>query len=246
MIVDSHAHYGCWLSSGEADTPERFSQLLDRFGIDATVVSSARAIEYDIISGNAEVAELLEREKRAYGAIVVNPNHREASLAELSRHGQNERFVAAKLHPDYCGVTADSPANLAIYRRLLDMNLPLLVHTWGLAGVESAASAARAFPALRMVMFHMGADAWQTAARRAQEYDNLWLEITSSFLQPEWITGAVEIAGAAKVLFGTDMTLLSPAWTLGAVRAARLAERDLEMLMGRNAISFFGLDSALA
>lgn len=245
MIVDAHAHYGAWLSSSEADTPERFSAILDSFEIRATVVSSARAILYDIISGNAEVADLLEKEPRAYGAIVVNPNHRAASLAELSRHGQNDRFVAAKLHPDYCGVATDSPANMAIYRRLLDMDMPLVVHTWGLSGVEAAASAARAFPDLRIVMFHMGADAWRTAAQRACEYANLWLETASTVSEPSWIRDAVAIVGARKVLFGTDMTLLTPAWALGAARAAGLDKDDFDMVMGRNAIEFFGLPPTL-
>jgi len=242
VIVDAHAHYGSWLSSAGADTPESFSAILDRFEIGAAVVSSGRAIQYEIISGNAEVAGLLDVEPRAFGAIVINPNHREASLAELSRHGQNDRFVAAKLHPDYCGVAADSPANLAIYRRLLDMDMPLVVHTWGEAGVEAAASAARAFPRMRVVMFHMGADAWRAAARRAREYDNVWIETASTFVQPSWIRGAVEIAGARKVLFGTDMTLLTPAFALGALRAARLKESDLARVTCENAAEVFGLN----
>ena len=242
MIVDAHAHYGQWLSSTEEDTPERFSRVLDRFGIEASIVSSGRAVQYEIVSGNAEVARLIERDERVYGAIVVNPNHREASLAELSRWGQNERFVAVKLHPDYCGVAADSPLNLAIYRRVDELGMPLVVHTWGEEGVESVVSAARAFPSMKVVMYHMGAEAWRGAVQRACEYTNLYLEIVSTVAHPQWIAEAVRRVGSERVLFGTDMTLLSPAWALGLVGAAGLGESESAKVMGENAKVLFGLE----
>ncbi|MHC4714456.1 MAG: amidohydrolase family protein [Planctomycetota bacterium] len=242
MIVDAHAHFGQWLSSTEEDTPERFSALLDRFNIDISIVSSGRAIQYEIVSGNAETARLMESDKRVYGAVVVNPNHREASLAELSRWGQDERFVAVKLHPDYCGVPADSPMNLAIYRRTAELGMPLVIHTWGEAGVDAVTSVARAFPALNVVMFHMGAEAWPTAVQRAREYPNLYLEIVSTVAQPEWVAEAVAKAGADRVLFGTDMTLISPAFALGLVKGAGLSENDLQRVMTLNARELFGLD----
>ncbi|MCD6404276.1 MAG: amidohydrolase family protein [Planctomycetes bacterium] len=242
MIVDIHAHYGQWPSSSEKDTPERFREALDRFGINASIVSSARAIQYDIISGNAEVADLVNCDDRIYGAIVVNPNHREASLAELSRHGQNERFVAAKLHPDYSGVPADSPLNMAILRRIAQMDMPLLVHTWGAVQVEAASSIARAFPPLRVVMLHMGATAWGQGIQRASEYSNLYVEIAATLAEPARITEAVRRLGAEKVFFGTDMTLLSPAYAVGLVKAAGLTGQENEKVMGGNAKGFFALD----
>jgi len=185
------------------------------------------------------VAALLERDPRTYGAIVVNPNHRSASLADLSRHGQNQRFVAAKLHPDYCRLPAGSPRCLAVYRRIEELGLPLFLHTWGHSQVEDAASLARAFPGLSIFMFHMGARAWRSAIQRATEYPNLYLEISATLADPDRIRQAVRRLGARRIFLGTDTTLISPAWAFGVLQAARLPAKERRMIAGENAASFF-------
>ncbi len=239
MIVDIHAHYGQWLSTSRPDTPDDFIRVLDRFGIDATIVSSGRAILYDLEGGNAQVADLTRRDPRVYGAIVVNPNRRDESLAELARYGNGERFVAVKHHPDYSGAPVNSPLALPLLRRAEEMGLPYFVHTWGEEEVEAAASAARAFPDLSIFMFHMGADAWRLAIRRALEYPNLHLETISSLPEPARVRSAVEALGARRVFFGTDMTLFTPAYGIGIVKGAGLSQADQARVMGENALEFF-------
>lgn len=239
MIVDIHAHYGSWLSSTRPDTPERFSALLDRFGIDRVIVSSARAILYDAPSGNEQVADLIRRDERVYGAVVVNPNRRDESLEEIDRYGMDKRFVGVKVHPDYCGMPVNAPQMLAVLRKTDALQMPLFVHTWGEAEVEAAASVARAFPSLTVFLFHMGADAWRLAVQRAVEYPNLMLEIIASIPEPRRIRHAVETIGAERVFFGTDMTLLTPAYGFGLVKSARLEPQDREKVLGLNAETYF-------
>jgi len=241
MIVDIHSHYGQWLSTSHADTPERFAGLLDRFEIGATICSSGRAVQYEIVSGNAEVAELMKTDPRIYGAIVVNPNHYDASVAELDRYRRNDRFLAAKLHPDYCGLSADCQSSMAVIRKVSEAGLPLFLHTWSAAQVDAAAAVARAFPDLPVFMFHMGGSAWRAAIARAKEHSNLYMEIVSTVPEAERITEAVRNVAPERVFFGTDMTLLTPAYALGLVDSAGLQEREKEMVMGLNARRFFRL-----
>lgn len=239
MIIDIHAHFGEWLSSSRRDTPERFIRVLDRFEIDASIVSSGRAILYDVTSGNEEVALLVERDPRIYGAVVINPHHHDASMADLDCYGANGRFVAVKFHPDYAGAPADSPLNITLIRRAAELGLPLLLHTWGDAEVESAAAVARMLPEMPIFLFHMGGNAWRLAITRAREHSNLNLEIVSTIPEPLRIRQAVEVLGAERVFFGTDMTLFTPAYALGLLDAAGLDEDDRLKILGLNAMRFF-------
>lgn len=244
MIVDVHSHYGQWVSSAAADTPESFVSALDRFDIAATIVSSARAVEYEIVSGNAEVAGLLAADPRIYAAVTVNPNHYESSVSQLEMYGPDDRFLAAKLHPDYCGVPADAPQSMRLISRAAKIGLPLFVHTWGPAEVESTVAVARAFPDLPVFAFHMGGSAWRQAIARARELPNLYLEIVSTIPEAWRIREAVEAVGADRVFFGTDMTLFTPAYALGLVDSAGLSPADKEKILGLNAGRFFGIPSS--
>lgn len=239
MIFDIHAHYGQWLSTSVPDTEERFSRLLDRFHIDASIVSSGRAIQCDLTAGNAEVAGLIERDKRVYGAIVVNPNHIGESLAELERYGRNRRWVAVKHHPDYSGVMVDAPSMTPIIRRTVELGLPLFVHTWGAAQIDASCAVAKAFPGLPVFLFHMGGDLWRMAVEKAASIPNTYLEIISSVPEPRRIREAVETLGAGRVFFGTDMTLITPAAAFGLVKGAGLSEGDATRVMGLNALELF-------
>lgn len=244
MIIDIHAHYGQWLSSSRPDTPEGFSELLSRFQIDAAIVSSGRAIQYEIVSGNAEVAGLIEGDSRVHGAVVVNPNHYGTSLSELAKYRDNDRFVAAKLHPDYCGLPADSPESLAVVSRIAEIGLPLFLHTWGQAQVEASASVARKFPTMPVFMFHMGGPHWRLAIKRALELPNVYLEIISTVPEAFRVGEAVQALGPERVFFGTDLTLFTPAYALGLMDSAGLSEAERQRVMALNAQDFFGIPAA--
>ena len=239
MLIDIHAHYGQWLTTVRPDTPAAFGEILSRFQIDATIVSSGRAVQYEIVSGNAEVADLIKGDSRAYGAIVVNPNHYDASVSELKRYRGNKRFVAVKFHPDYCGLSADAPETIAVLDHVAETELPLFVHTWGQAQVEATCAVARRFPSMPVFMFHMGGSHWRLAIARAAEQQNVYLEIISTVPEAGRIKQAVRELGAERVFFGSDMTLFSPAYGFGLVESAGLTDAERELVMGRNAQGFF-------
>jgi len=241
VIFDVHAHYGQWLSSSAGDTPEKFSGLLDSFKIDRVIVSSARAIMYDLSSGNAEVADLAGRDKRIKGAVVINPNHLDESLDNLEQYLGDGRFIAVKHHADYSGVPVDSPLMEPIIEYAIEMRAPLLVHTWGQAQINATCAVAARYADLKVFMFHMGGDAWRLGIERAAEHPNIYLEFISSIPEPERIRMAVEEVGPERVFFGTDMTLISPAVAFGLMKGARLGEEDAEKVFGLNAQLLFAL-----
>lgn len=240
MIVDIHSHYGHWAFSARRDTPASFARVLDVHDIAATIVSSARAIVYDIVSGNAEAADLVRTDKRIFGAAVINPNHVDDSLREIEKYTTDGRFVAAKMHPDYCGVAADAPESMRVLAAVDKAGWPLLLHTWGEREVESAAAVAKAFPKLEVFMFHMGGNAWRTAIERAKDIGNLNLEIVATIPECARIKQAVGTLGAERVFFGTDMTLFTPAYAFGLLDGAGLSAGEHKQILGANALRVFG------
>src|ERR1041385_2556609 len=103
MIWDAHCH----LSGVTGDTPEaRLAKLLefaDRMGIERLCVSMGLKWSYgpspeDLRRQNDEVLRAVSRfPDRAFGFVYLNPNHVEASLAELDRCVRDGPMVGAKL-----------------------------------------------------------------------------------------------------------------------------------------------------
>ena len=88
-------------------------------------------------------------------------------------------------------------------------------------------------------MGHMGGMEWKAATERAKEADNVYLEICSGFSLRNKIEDAVEAVGAQRVLFGSDMTLLDPASSLGMVLDAEISSEEKKKILYKNAEELF-------
>jgi len=187
--------------------------MLDKFEIEKCILSSGKAILYDIVEGNAEVAQAVKEDKRLYGSVVFNPNYKSESLEQLRRHLDNPRFVAMKNHPDYSGQELDSKANLEILEAFHEV--PLTAHVMGAARVNAGVLVAKRHPSMPVVFFHMGCPDWEYAIEAARNVDNVMLEAVASNPERARIRQAVETLGADRMLFGTDQTLLDPAYMIG-------------------------------
>ncbi len=266
-VIDVHAHYGMWpglpnpFTSGEA--------LMDtcrRFRIAHCCLSSTLAINYDMQEGNRRLAEWLARlpasaadaagaqaapqeaaqahedafSPQFHGYVVIHPGYQAESLAQLREYLSWPQFVGAKLHPKHCGFMADAPQARPLLEYLAQLQKPLLVHTWFDEMCEAMGRAADAFPELLLIMGHMGGDTWETALRVAAERPNLYLELCSGLSPCGKLEKAVQIVGAERILFGSDVTLLDPGYTLGFVTGAEIGERERRLILYDNAQRLFG------
>jgi len=93
---------------------------------------------------------------------------------------------------------------------------------------------AEQYPDLPFLIGHMGLSQWREVTNMAAPYPNLYLDITMSMPYPERLRIAVETVGPQRVLYGTDMPLLSPAISLGLVKGAMLSKDDEEKILGGN------------
>lgn len=241
MIVDAHAHCGRWYFPSFCDEPKAVSRLCDRHGIDRIVFSSSLAILYDMESGNRQTAEFIEEYERFYGYIYLNPAEPRASAREIERYAGRKDFVGVKLHPSYSGRSIGDPETLTLLEDLPE-DLVILIHTWGPSSVDQFCQLAGRLPRLSFLMGHMGGTAttdWEAGIKGAERSPNVFLEICGSHLDYDRIGKAAAILGSKRILFGSDTTLISPAFALGQIQGSATSEEEKKDMLGRNALRLF-------
>jgi predicted TIM-barrel fold metal-dependent hydrolase len=248
MIIDVHTHLGKWYFPIRELTVSDMLAYMERGGIGTSIISSSLAIIYDFREGNRELAEAIRGHNQLLGYVTVNLNYPRESLQELERYlrngfTRNDQFVGVKVHPLSSRHRYDTPEGMALTRAVADYNVPILVHTFGSA-LESpwnVVPAAKANPDVPIILAHMGGDAWWEGVRAAQESANLYLEICSTWTDPEKVRAGIDAVGAERVLFGTDATLFDAAYTLGALEDAGLSHAERDLIMEENAKRLFNL-----
>jgi predicted TIM-barrel fold metal-dependent hydrolase len=238
-IIDVHGHWGPWPFHLDVGDVSLNVELMDRYGIDLQLVSAAEAVVYDAVAGNAALAEVLTDQPRLYGYAVVNPNRLERSAEDLRDCLSTGRFLGAKIHTTYPGVSIGHPLMAEAFDMLDEVGVPLLLHTWG-TDVALLPGLLEGRRNLRVIVGHAGGDAWREAARAAAHCDRLFLEHCRTVTD----AGRIDFARAAGVpigqfLFGTDSTLIDPCVSLGVIRDAGFTPDELEQVLAKNAEALF-------
>lgn len=240
-IIDVHAHWGPWPFHMEVGDVALNLELMDRYGIELQIVSAAEAVVYDAVAGNAKLAEVLQEQPRLYGYAVVNANRLERSAQDLRDCLSTGRFVGAKIHTTYPGVSIGSPLMADTFDMLDEVGVPLLLHTWG-TDVSLLPEMLENRPNLKVIAGHAGGDAWREAARAAVECDRIYLEHCRTVTDAGRITFARSVGvPMEQFLFGTDSTLIDPCISLGVIRDAGFTPDELEQVLATNASRLFGL-----
>ena len=239
-IIDIHAHYGSipWTPNRGAGL-KGLIEMLDEFHYERCIVSSIEAIAYDIHNGNRELMEAVKADGRLRGYVTINANYVEESVAIVEEYVVKLGFVGVKIHPDNSHQPVDSPNTLEILAAVDKLGVPILVHTYGNGGVADPAHALNVvehYPDLTVILGHMGGDNWRGGIEVAAKGDNTYVD-PCSCTQPhsDKIKEAKARLGAERILFGTDMPLLHPAWALGMIESADITSREREMILYDNA-----------
>ncbi len=244
MIWDAHTH----LSGVPGKTPdERMEQLLrfaDRLGIERVCVFMGMAWSYDpspadMRQQNDEVLEALKRwHHRAFGFVYLNPNHLEASLAELERCVADGPMVGVKL---WVARHCNTPELDPIVRRAGELKAVVLQHTYlkitgnlpGESTPSELAELARRHPEVTFLCAHTGAD-WELGIRAIRDCKNVYADLCGSDPTAGLTEMAVRELGAERVLFGSDAGGRSFASQLGKVMGADIPESAKALILGEN------------
>lgn len=243
-IWDLHCH----LAGVPGRTPdERMARLIehaDRMGIARLCVYMGMSWSYDpspddFRRQNDEVLQALSHwHARAFGFAYVNPNHVEASLAEIDRCIRDGPMVGVKF---WVARRADAPELDPIVRRATELRAVVFQHTWikatgNLPGestpMELAALAARP-PEAALICGHTGGD-WEQGIRAVRAHRHVSVDLAGGDPTAEITEMAVRELGADRVLYGSDAGGRSFASQLAKVLGADIPEEARRLILGGN------------
>ncbi|NLJ36844.1 MAG: amidohydrolase family protein [candidate division WS1 bacterium] len=228
-FYDCHGHLG-WSSPNHVliEEPADIVAEMDKFGVRACCVFSLEGVFADEKWGNDEVAQIVSQyPDRFMGFTLVNPNRGEQMMREELERGLELGMQGVKLIPHYHGYPDDGPLIDVACQFAHEHGQFILNHNWGSA--EQMLRLCQSFPNACFFTGH-SADHY---AEVVKQVDNLYI-CTCPFLLWGQTERFVELYGADRLLFGSDLSDLPVGWGLGHIMYARISEADKRKILGEN------------
>jgi uncharacterized protein len=208
---------------------------------------------------NSYVIEAMRRYPgRIVGLAAVQPRAGVRAIAELERcaragmpgfgelmpHGQGYRLSDTRL----LAPLVEAAEHLGMFC-LTHASEPVGHPYHGKGDVTPAELQAfiAAFPALRIVAAHWGGGFpfYELMPEVHAAAANVWYDSAASLFlyRPEIFPTVARVAGARKILWGSDFPLISHGRMLAYVRSSGLGEEELALALGGNAAALLGLEA---
>lgn len=235
MVIDIHCHTGTaeklqapWTTRADLSA---YLERAEEAGIDKTVVFAITSDDYE--RANAEVAEIVARHTdKLIGFARIHPERDKGKIERLLRRAvEDYGFRGIKVHGGEALPTRE------VCEVAKSLNLPILVDIMG--RVEVLPLLAAEFPEVNFIVAHLGsfADDWrvfQVMPFILAKFPNLYAD-TSGVRFIDHLLEAIRVAGAKKMLFGSDGPLLHPGLELHKIRLLKLPQEDEALILGENA-----------
>jgi predicted TIM-barrel fold metal-dependent hydrolase len=242
--IDVHGHLGhWWFPIPNTGTAESLLRLCERYDIEHVAVSSTLAITHDMRGGNAEVAQAVERHKQLLGYCYCNPNFLEESCEEMDTYLPLDGFVGVKIHAGYSACATGDAKMHGLVAEIATRTSVVKIHTGGANVAQHLATYAADYPELNIIIAHAMGGEYRTAADLAGEHGNIYLDFCSSGAYRGKVEYALQTCGARQIVFGSDMDLLDPAFTLGQFEGAQPTDQQRRAMYYENAARIFGLQT---
>jgi predicted TIM-barrel fold metal-dependent hydrolase len=241
VVIDAHMHwdkfYNFFLPRTE---PADLIASARRIGIRRMYGSSMLALRGDAVSGNnGSLALHTAYPDTFFPYLVFKPNYPEhaGGTIALAESSGIRRF---KIHDDGNDLPYDHENYRALYEHAEGVGAVILVHTWGKKHVTPIMNVAREFPRIQFLLGHSGIVEEEIYAEAVRKHDNILLETCCSLAWYGLIERLVAMAGADRVLFGTDMPFMSPDQQIGRILFAKISDEEKRKVLGLNAERLFG------
>ena len=242
QVIDFHAHVGRWATYGMVEDPALMLYAMDLAGVD--IACMFQIFYPDGTTGNDLTARFVaQHPDRFVGFAYVSPTMPERNVPELARAIDELGFAGIKLYPPATPWDDFSrPEWDPIYQFAHERGLPVIIHTGDDAPPKAFSDIAPRYPHANFVAAHSGngIEERAQAIAAAQACPNVYLETCSTFRTPGVIEQLVNEAGADRVLFGTDMTLMDPRPQVGKIITARISDEAKRQVLGGNARRLLG------
>jgi hypothetical protein len=235
-VIDFHAH----MHSGSAGympaaEPEQMIHAMDEAGVTLTIFASHWALDIPARADtDLEVARRYQNRFRCYR--VAHPRHDpRQSLAMMDANP--EHYVGFKFHPDSHQTAMSSPVYAPFWAYANSRKLFCLSHTWGGSeydGIEEAKKILERYPDLILFAGHSFSGDWERACELANEFPNMYLELTAVMDDRGVLEMFCERVGSQRILFGCDLPWFSYWYYIGAICAADIGDEDRLNILYRN------------
>jgi predicted TIM-barrel fold metal-dependent hydrolase len=258
VIVDMHAH---------------LPRPLDRLDqVDEVAVLTARMVETGCRAGidrqvilglesgaeaNEALHRLVDRFPNRLVAFMrgsfVDPD----SPALLEQCVREYGFKGLKLHEEPTFPLTGLLGGHALFRKAGELGVPVVIHSWheeeGLADVLPTLHTGyfpmallrelgRIHPDTTFIFAHAGG-IWVKAFQAAQPFPNICFDLSGFDPERGIVEKAVEVLGAERIFWGSDVPGRNYVAQLAKVRYADVGDREKQLILGGNAARLLKLES---
>lgn len=237
--IDMHAHLGYWpFALPNCGTVDSLLRLAERYDIRHIAASSALALNYDMQAGNEEMAEAAREHDPLLMYVYVNPNFIAQSCSEMDRYLAEDFGIGCKIHTSYSATSTSAQRMYDLIAEIARRTSLVKVHP-GAAG--DLAAWARAYPDLNIIVAHAFGAGYPAAIDLALAHPNIHLDFCCSHTGRGKVRDALDRLGPRQIVFGSDMDLLDPAFTLAVFEAADLTDGERHAVYRDNAARLLGI-----
>jgi len=255
VIVDFHTHIykadpkytGTSTKFGTARkqcTSEDMISLLDKNGINAAVAFMLGRLltEQDFYERNKVVAEAARKyPDRIIGFVRVNP-WMDNCVELIDKAVKEMGFKGLKLIPTAEAFPANDEIVFPLLEKAKQLGIPVQIHSHQPNSQPALiGDLADRFPDVTIVLAHFGMAAYADAIFVAKKCDNIILETSAEPWTHRILKGAIGRIGVDRIVWGSDAPLHHQEIELMKVRLAGLSDKELDMVLGRNAARILGL-----
>lgn len=244
-VYDVHGHMGLhpaiYMSHA---APETMVRHLRRAG--AKLIFTHHYALNDWSFRNATCVEIARRfpdDLRVY--MAVNPH--------CQKNIEEDLALYDSWAPTVCGlkILADyhrTPVTDARYEKAFafaeERRLPVLFHTWGGSsnnGAPQLLELSKRYPHITYLIGHSFYGDWNGVAKvRAESPATCYFELTSIPGQAGLIERLVDLVGADRILYGTDLPWFDEFQAIGGVLCADISDEAKKAILHDNAVRIFG------
>ena len=241
MIIDAHVH----IVNAQESGLRELLDAADRVGIDRLCISSLGRewrefpTPQDLTDAAEDICAACARyPDRFIGAIYACADHPALSIELIDRHIGAGPLRFVKL---WVSQYLDDPRLNPIVERCIQLDVPILAHTWvkatGNMTREStyhhAAAMARRYPDMKLSMAH-AAGRWEEAGRVVRQYPNIGVDLSGGEPEDGIVDCLVAAIGAERIFWGSDAPGRSFAVQMSKVLAADIPQPDKDLILGGN------------
>lgn len=246
MIIDAHAHIDEVPALDWIDPPEKLMPLLDIAGIDMAVVSTYANMPGFNDGAMEYVYDACLRYPRLIPYIRLDPWYGDRALDVMRTAVEQFGFKGVKLHPVHYTLHPYGEQTVSILKLAREYDIPVLFHCSDeeMSLPLQIALAVKQSPETIVICAHMGGFFHnEDVVRLMCEHENVFVD-TSEFPYPAYIKKAVNLVGAERVLFGTDLPTTNVFVEMEKVRLAGLTDSEEQAVFGGNIARILKLKEA--